>query len=96
MKASTDKAPAIETASQWQLIRRRFLKHKLAVAAMCLLMVLYALASFAEIFAPYPAQWKDLRYAYCPPQTPQFSFSRGIHVRRVKQQVDPVTFQKAG
>ncbi len=95
MKASRDKAPTIETASQWQLIRRRFLKHKLAVAAMCLLMVLYALASFAEIFAPYPAQWKDLRYAYCPPQTPQFSFSRGIHVRRVKQQVDPITFQKA-
>lgn len=94
-KAPKDKSVALETASQWQLIRRRFLKHKLAVTAVCLLLVLYLLAIFAEIFAPYTRQWKDVDSAYCPPQTPQFSFSRGLYADHLKQQVDPITFQKA-
>ncbi|MDY7011264.1 MAG: ABC transporter permease [Planctomycetota bacterium] len=84
-----------ETLSQWQLIRRRFKKHRLAVAAMFLLIVMYTLALFAEFFAPYPSMWKDLSYAYCPPtQIPRISLSDGLHVQAVKQHVDPITFQK--
>ena len=85
----------IETASQWELIRRRFLKHRLAVTALSLLVILYILAIFAEFFAPYPANWKDLPFAYCPPQPPRFSITDGVCVDRVTQKVDPVTFQKS-
>lgn len=83
------------TLSQWQLIRRRFLRHRVAVAAMFVLMVLYFVAIFAEFFAPYTPHWKDLDHAYCPPQVPGFSFRHGVHVTAVKRHVDPVTFQKA-
>ncbi len=83
-----------ETLSQWQLINRRFRKHRLAVTAMFLLIVLYALAVFAEFFAPYPSRWKDLKYAYCPPQPPGFSVADGLHVEALRQHVDPITFQK--
>ena len=41
---------AIETLSQWQLIRRRFARHRLATAALFMLLVLYGLALFAEFF----------------------------------------------
>jgi peptide/nickel transport system permease protein len=82
------------TLSQWQLIRLRFTKHKLAVAALFLLGVLYLLALFCEFFAPYPSRWKDLDHSYCPPQTPSLGIRHGLYVRAVKQRVDPVTFQK--
>src|SRR6266496_2910132 len=40
--------------SQWRLIRRRFLRHKLAVASLLVLVLLGALALFAPLVAPYP------------------------------------------
>jgi peptide/nickel transport system permease protein len=41
-------------SSQWRLIRRRFMRHKLAVASLLVLLVLGALALFAPLVAPYP------------------------------------------
>lgn len=96
IKGSTsekDNGPLVETLSQWQLIRRRFARHRLATASFFLLLVLYASALFAEFFAPYPSQWKDMDYAYCPPQPVQFSFHHGLYVHALKRQVDPVTFR---
>ncbi len=80
--------------SQWQLIRRRFARHRVAVGALFLLAVLYAVAAFAEFFAPYPADWRDLPHAYCPPQPPRLSLSRGLHTYAAVQHVDPITFRK--
>src|SRR5436190_629024 len=40
--------------SQWQLFLRRFLKHKLAVAALVVLILLYIVCFFAPQLAPYP------------------------------------------
>jgi peptide/nickel transport system permease protein len=40
--------------SQWQLVRRRFLSHKLAVASGVVLVLLYAVAILAKQLAPYP------------------------------------------
>ena len=39
--------------SQWQLFIRRFMKHKLAVAALVVLILLYAVCFFADHLAPY-------------------------------------------
>jgi peptide/nickel transport system permease protein len=87
-------APAVAFASPWQLIRRRFLRHRLAVASLYVLAVLYTLAAFAESFAPYTRRWRDLPHAYCPPQLPRWSWAHGVYVRGMKQTIDPITLRK--
>ena len=93
--SAKNKSFTVETATQWQLIRKQFRKHRLALAAMHILVVLYVLAIFAEFFAPYPSQWKDVRYAYCPTQPLRLSLTEGLHAERFSQQANPVTFQKS-
>lgn len=82
------------TLSKWQLIRRRFARHRLALAAIFVLQVLYFVAVFAEFFAPYPKHWRNLDFSYCPPQRPVFDFDRGWYVYALRMEVDPVTFQR--
>ena len=81
--------------SQWALIRRRFVKHHFAMAALYLLVVLYLLAVFAEFLAPYPREWRDLSHAYCPPQLPRFSWTDGLQVPAMRRVIDPLTFKKS-
>lgn len=80
--------------SQYQLIRIRFAKHKLAVGGMLGLAVLYFIAIFGEFFAPHSNQWRDLDHAYCPPQVIRFNLREGLHVRAMTRKVDPVTFRQ--
>jgi len=80
--------------SQWQLILRRFLRHRMAVLALFTLIVFYMVAALAEFVAPYPSQWRDLDYMYAPPQIPRFSFSHGFHTDALMPAHDPITFQK--
>ena len=81
--------------SQWALIRRRFVRHRLAVASLFLLAVLYSLALGADFFAPYSRQWRDLSHAYCPPQLMRFSVEHGLHVRAMRVSIDPLTFKRS-
>jgi peptide/nickel transport system permease protein len=46
--------------SQWQLFRRRFLRHRLAVASIVVLVLLAVLCFGAGFFAPYDPQTQDL------------------------------------
>jgi len=85
----------IGALSQWQLIRRRFSKHKLAVIALRVLVLLYVVAIFVEFFAPYTREWHDLDHMYSPPQLPRLSFRHGFHTYPVQQHIDPITFRKA-
>lgn len=80
--------------SQWQLIRLRFSKHKLAVAAGYFLIVMYLMAIFAEFVAPYRPNTRRIDYSYCPPQLPRWSWKEGLHVRGLERHVDPITFRK--
>ncbi|HVS53529.1 MAG TPA: ABC transporter permease [Opitutaceae bacterium] len=80
--------------SHWALIRRRFVRHRLAVASLFVLAVLYTFAVGAEFFAPYPRQWRDLSHVYCPPQLPRFSWREGLHVPAMRASIDPVTFKR--
>ena len=84
----------VENLSQTQLIKKRFAKHRMAVGALFLLTVMYIVVLFGEFFAPYTPKWRDLDYAYCPPQIPKFSFSRGLYIHPMKRYTDPVTFKK--
>jgi peptide/nickel transport system permease protein len=40
--------------SQWRLFLRRFLRHRLALASLLILVLLYTLVSFPNLTAPYP------------------------------------------
>jgi peptide/nickel transport system permease protein len=80
--------------SQWQLVARRFARHRMAVVALYLLAVLYSVALLAEFFAPYPSEWRDLDWAYAPPQAPSLRWDRGprLVAPLYLRHVDPVTF----
>lgn len=84
---------AVETLSQWQLIRRRFFKHKLAVASLLFLVILYMLATFTEFFSPQLTNTKHLGHTYCPAQMIHWGLT-GPYVYNMKRHVNPITFQK--
>ncbi len=51
---------AIKPRSQWQLFRRRFLRHKLAMVSLLILLLICGAAIFAEQIAPYGYEEYDL------------------------------------
>lgn len=55
-------------ASQWQLMWRKFRRHKLALVGMSILAVLYVTALFCEFFAPYDLYQRYPDYIYSQPQ----------------------------
>ena len=69
--ASTDDSDrekqALYTASQRQLIWRRFRRHRLAQAAMVMLALLYVIAALAEFLAPYETSRDFKGFVYAPP-----------------------------
>ena len=54
-------------ASQWELIRWRFGRHKLAVISLVLLVILYLTAVFCEFIAPYAIDTRFVTFAQSPP-----------------------------
>ena len=61
------------SASQWSLVRGRFLKNRVAAIGFWFLMFLFLISIFAEFLAPYPPsagskEGKDRKYTYGPPQ----------------------------
>lgn len=69
-------------ASQWQLIRWKFSRHRLAVISLIILCIFYFVVIFAEFFAPYPANLNNADLTLAPPQTLQFFDENGqFHLR---------------
>jgi peptide/nickel transport system permease protein len=58
-------------ASQWRLMAWKLRKHKLAMAGLVTLIVLYLTALLAPFLAPYPPQERS-QYLYMPPQPLRF------------------------
>ncbi|MBA2665966.1 MAG: ABC transporter permease [Trueperaceae bacterium] len=58
----------IAVAGQWQLMWWKFRKHKLAMIGGIVTLMLYLVAAFAEVIAPFPADQYAARYTYAPPQ----------------------------
>ena len=54
-------------ASQWQLMRRRFFRHKVALGAMIVLAVLYLAALFSPFLSPHDPVQRSLAYKEAPP-----------------------------
>ncbi|MFP4144204.1 MAG: ABC transporter permease [Phycisphaeraceae bacterium] len=77
--------------SQWQLIRKRFARHHLAVWSLNLLIALYLVAIFAEFVAPYDRASRHLDSVWTPPQVPVWTPSKGWHAEALRKDVDRVT-----
>ena len=86
-------------ASQWQLVRLKFMKHRLAMGAIGVLSVLYFSTIFAEFISPYDPRIYDADKLFCPPQRLHFfdetgSFNFRPFVYQINLQIDPITFRK--
>ena len=76
-------ARALDTASESRLVWLRFLRHRLAVAGLVIVGLLYAVAILAEIAAPFDPNHSNARMVFHPPQALHF-FDRdaeGWHIR---------------
>lgn len=83
-----------DTNSHWQLICRRFAKHRIATCSVFVLGVFYISALLAEFLAPHDPNWRNLDYAYAPPQIPRFNLSHGLYIYGFERRVDPVTLNR--
>lgn len=68
-------------SSQWQLMGRKFVKHKLAIFGGVILVVLYAIAIFSGFFATQDMHKRNSKYVYCPPQRVHFFDGESFHFR---------------
>jgi peptide/nickel transport system permease protein len=86
-------------ASQWQLMFRKFKKHKLAIIGGIILCLLYIIAIFCEFFAVQDIEKRNTDYIYVPPQKIHFfdeneGFSFRPFVYGLKMETDPETWRK--
>ncbi len=86
-------------ASQWQLIRWRFKRHKVAVASIWVLAAFYLIAIFAEFVAPFDPHNFEARYVLAPPQSIHFvdgegNFSLRPFIYDYHQERDPETLRR--
>jgi len=86
-------------ASQWQLMWRKFVKHKLAIFGGAVLAIFYIVAIFCEFFSTYDIYKRYEKYIYCPPQRIHFFDENGNFYARpfvyeIKRIVDPVTWRR--
>ncbi len=66
------------TATQSQLIWRRFCKHRLALVGSFILLIFVIITTFAEIIAPYSTTTRDPRYILGKPQSIHFVDHEGV------------------
>ncbi|OQA47347.1 MAG: Oligopeptide transport system permease protein OppC [Chloroflexi bacterium ADurb.Bin325] len=64
-------------ASQWELMRRKFRKHRLANVSLVVLALLYLGAIFCGFIAPYSVDKRDSDYLFAPPQRITFRDPEG-------------------
>lgn len=71
-------------ASQWQLMARKFRKHKLAMTSTIILLIFYLTAIFGNFVAPQGTEQFDGKYVNCPPH--------GIHLFHEGKFVGPFVY----
>ncbi|MCK4329959.1 ABC transporter permease [candidate division WOR-3 bacterium] len=101
MKNKQDKTSLEEKfyiASQWQLMWRKFKKHKLAIFGGTILSIFYFITIFCGFFSTQDIYKRHTQYIYAPPQRIHFFDEKGFHLRPfvygLKRKIDPVTFRR--
>lgn len=95
---SQKKDKGFEYASQWQLMWWNFRKHKLAMVAGIVIIIMYLGAMFAEFVAPYDPSIRHRGYNQAPPQRVHFRDENGLSLRPFvygyTQELDKRTFDR--
>ena len=91
-------AEAFYVSSQWQLIRIRFARNRLALVGLVVLSAIYLMAIFCEFLAPYDPNGMDSKRTNLPPQGIHFySEKTGFSIRPfifgLKEGYDKVTLK---
>ncbi len=86
-------------ASQWQLMWRKFRRHRLAMVSLVVILFLYSLALFAEFYSINDHHRRHVKYAKAPPHTLYFVDEDGkFHlvpfIYDLKQELDLDTLQR--
>ncbi|OOO20212.1 ABC transporter permease [Rhizobium sophoriradicis] len=87
-------------AGQWKLIWHRFRRHRLALGAGVVILLIYLVALFAEVLAPVSSQTYDSRYTYAPPQQLRFAGYDAagrfhpLYVNGYSMKVDPIALSR--
>ena len=90
---------SIYMETQWQLMWRKFKKHKLAMLGMMILIILYTVGIFSEFFATQDIAKRSTTAISMAPTKIHFvdaegNFSLQPFVYGLKQEEDPVTWRK--
>jgi peptide/nickel transport system permease protein len=64
----------IKARSQWSYARRRFLRHRLAMLGLVVLIIIFGAGAFANFVAPYSFSELDLEHILNPPTTSAHHF----------------------
>jgi len=67
----------VAARTPWQLAWRQLRKHRLAMVGGVILIILYAMALFADVLAPYSLDYNDRAKFYHPPTLPRFIDAQG-------------------
>lgn len=81
------------SAGQWTLVWWRFRRHKLALVGGATTALVYLVAIFAEIIAPYPTDRYLRDYPLAPPTRLRID-SEGLYVTGIATERDPLTLQQ--
>jgi peptide/nickel transport system permease protein len=104
---STTPAPAIDwmqvasadaSESYFQLLSRRFMRSRISIVGILIVLMLAILAVFADFFSPNDLSKDNLKDAFIPPNQVHFvdgkgNFSLRPFVYALKIDLDPVTFE---
>jgi len=97
-KAEVSLEEKFYVASQYQLMWRKFRKHKLAIVGGIILFVFYLGAILCEFVSPYDIFERYTDYLYAPPQRIRFFDEEGFHLRpfvyKMKLEMDPITWER--
>jgi peptide/nickel transport system permease protein len=90
----------VYVASPWKLMWWKFRRHKLAMAGLVIVILLYIIAIFAEMIAPNDPNQVNASYTYAPPQGLGFIRQEngervlGLYVNGYKSEIDQETLAK--
>ena len=93
------KSKDVEVASQWQLMYWKFIKHKLALIAFPIMILLLLIAAFGEFLAPHSSLQRFTSYKEAPPNGLHWFDGEGkFHlmpfVFDLERYTDPETFRR--
>jgi peptide/nickel transport system permease protein len=96
-EALTPEQERIFMASQWRMMWWRFKQHKLAMAALVVLILSYLSIIFVEFLVPYELSKRQSRFIYAPPQMVHVMHEGefvGPFVYKIKSELNRETFKR--